>query len=87
MTADGNIIVDGVLASCYAYTNHDLAHIGMTPIQWFPEVTEWIFCKYNESPIILMLQMTWSDWCSYLKKLVAFRAIHLSSLSLIRINY
>ena len=36
-------MVDGVLASCYASTDHDLAHIAMTPIRWFPEMTAWIF--------------------------------------------
>ena len=35
--------MDGVLASCYASLDHDLAHFIMTPMQWFPEVLEWIF--------------------------------------------
>ena len=37
------MIVDGVQASCYASSDHDLAHIGMKPIQWFPEMVQWIF--------------------------------------------
>ena len=36
-------MVDGVLTSCYASFDHDLAHFVMTPMQWFPEITEWIF--------------------------------------------
>ena len=40
-------MVDGVLTSCYASINHDLAHIGMTPIRWFPEIMELIFGKEN----------------------------------------
>ena len=40
---DGNIVVDGVLASCYASTDHDVAHFAMAPMRWFPEMTEWIF--------------------------------------------
>ena len=40
-------MVDGVLASCYPSVNHDLSQIGMTPIQWFPEVVEWIFGEEN----------------------------------------
>ena len=36
-------MVDGILASCYASFDHDLAHIAMTPIQWFPEIIEGIF--------------------------------------------
>ena len=42
---DGNIVVDGVLASCYSSIDHDLAHIGMTPIRLIPEITEVIFSK------------------------------------------
>ena len=52
LTVDGNIIVDGVLASCYAFTNHDLAHIAMTPLRWFAEVIKWIN-KYNKYPVLL----------------------------------
>ena len=40
---EGTIIVDEVLASCYASFDHHLAHIAMTPICWFPGVMEWIF--------------------------------------------
>ena len=40
---DGNIIVDGVLVSCYAFDDHHMAHIGMSPICWFPQITELIF--------------------------------------------
>ena len=40
---DGNIIVDGVLASCYGITDHDLAHIAMSPLRFIPGIMEWIF--------------------------------------------
>ena len=43
MTMAGNILVDGVLASCYAFPDHDVAHIGITPIRWFPQITRLIF--------------------------------------------
>ena len=43
LTADGNIIVQGVLTSCYASFDHDLAHFTMTPMQWYPEIIRWIF--------------------------------------------
>ena len=39
----GNIMVDGVLSSCYATYDHDVAHIAMTPMQWFPAIIRWIF--------------------------------------------
>ena len=38
-------MVDRVLVSCYASTDHDLAHIAMTPVQLFPVIVEWIFGK------------------------------------------
>ena len=47
LTKEGNIMVDGVLASCYPSADHDLVHFIMTPIQWFPETTEWIFSDEN----------------------------------------
>ena len=43
LTMEGNILVDNVLASCYASTYHDIAHIVLAPMQWFPQMTQWIF--------------------------------------------
>ena len=40
---EGNIIFDGVLASCYASSNYDSAHIVMTPVHWFPGIAKQIF--------------------------------------------
>ena len=50
---DGNIMVDGALSSCYAFPDHDLAHVGMTPIRWFPKVTGWIFGDDSGSPLFV----------------------------------
>ena len=44
---DGNIIVDGILSSCYASSDNMLADIGMAPFRWFPQVVEWIFGDDN----------------------------------------
>ena len=41
-------MVDGVMASCYASIDHDLGHIGITPIRWFPEKMEMIFSNENQ---------------------------------------
>ena len=38
LTSEGNIVVDRVLASCYASTDHNLVHIATKPLQWFPEM-------------------------------------------------
>ena len=40
---EGNIVVDGVLASCYADYDHNLSHIAMAPMRWLPKIMEWIF--------------------------------------------
>ena len=40
-------MVDGVLASCYPSANHDLVHIGVLPIRYFPGLMEWIFGEDN----------------------------------------
>ena len=37
-----SIVVDGVLASCYAFSDQDLAHMAMLPIRSYPEVMEWL---------------------------------------------
>ena len=36
-------MVDGVLASCYPFSDHDLAHLSMTPFHYFPNIVEKIF--------------------------------------------
>ena len=44
MTSEGNIIVDGILASCYAGVNdHYVAHLGMMPMRRFSAAVEWLF--------------------------------------------
>ena len=47
LTDEGNIVVDGILASCYASFDHDLAHIAMTPRKLLPELMELIFGENN----------------------------------------
>ena len=53
LTADGKIMVDGVLASCYAECHHDLAHLTMTPMQRFSEIVEWIFGDESGFPVFV----------------------------------
>ena len=40
---EGNIVVDGVLASCYPSTDHDMAHLLIAPLRWIPELTGLVF--------------------------------------------
>ena len=50
---EGKIIVDGVLTSCYADSNHDLAHLAMIPMQRFSEVLSWIFGEDTGFPVFV----------------------------------
>ena len=43
LTMEGNVVVDGVLASCYPTIDHDLAHLSMAPLRWFPQMTNLMF--------------------------------------------
>ena len=47
LTKEGMIIVDGVLTSCYAECDHDLAHLTMMPLQRFADALDWIFGNDN----------------------------------------
>lgn len=38
VTFSGNIVVDGVVCSCYALVDHQLAHTAMAPARWFHEI-------------------------------------------------
>ena len=67
MTLEGDIIVDGVLASCYASFDHDLAHLITTPIRWYPEITERIFGVENGSPGYIDLARPLADQYYYRK--------------------
>ena len=50
LTVAGNIVVDGVLASCHSSADHDLANIAITPFNWFPQLVEWIFWHGQWNP-------------------------------------
>ena len=53
VTMKGNIIVDGVLASCYGTTDHDLAHLMMSPMRFIPGIMEWIFGQEGGSQVYM----------------------------------
>ena len=48
-------MVDGVLASCHASSDHDMAHFAMMPMIWLSEKLEWIFGKHNGIPLYVNL--------------------------------
>ena len=53
LTKEGKIIVDGVVASCYAGFDHDLAHFTVAPMQYFADVLEWIFGNDSGYPVFV----------------------------------
>ena len=60
VTMNGNIVVDGILASCYAFSDHHLAHLTMTPMRFFPDVMDYIFGVVdNGSPGYVALLNIW----------------------------
>ena len=62
VTMEGTIVVDGVLASCYAFSDHDLAHIGVTPMRWYPKVIESIFGVENGSQGFVKVAEVFGKW-------------------------
>ena len=62
LTMEGNIVVDGILASCYASCDHDSAHIGMLPIQLFPTLMKWVFGDDNGSPAYVNIAGNIGGW-------------------------
>ena len=68
LTADGTIMVDGVLASCYASSDHDLAHLVMLPMTWFPDILERIFSTEEGWQVYLKVFQghRWMD-CAYIQ--------------------
>ena len=59
---DGNIIVDGMLASCYASFDNILAHMIMAPTRWYPEVADWIFGVDEGLSVYAKIGKKFGDW-------------------------
>ena len=55
LTAEGKIIVDGVLTSCYADIDHDVVHSTMAPMKRFSDALEWLFGNDNGFPIYVYI--------------------------------
>lgn len=52
LTREGNIVVNSVLASCYAvFSDHELAHLSFAPVRWLSYLNEWIFGLRPETPL------------------------------------
>ena len=53
MTEEGKIIVDGVLASCYADIDHDMSYFTTILMQRFPAAIQWVFGEDNGFPVYI----------------------------------
>ena len=62
LTREGNIVVDGILASCHASGHHDLANIGMKPVQTFPGIMNWIFGVDNGFSVYVKVSEYVDKW-------------------------
>ena len=63
LTVEGKMMVDGILASCYAeFPDPDLAHIVMTPMRMLPEMVQWIFGEDYELPIYAKITTDFGRW-------------------------
>ena len=51
-------MVDGVLTSCYGSFDATLAHTVMTPMQWFPQIIDWIFGEDNGNSVYIMIKQS-----------------------------
>ena len=60
LTEEGNILVDEVLASCYAVVDHDLGQLMMAPIKWFSETMQMIFGEDGGIPVLV--KISWREW-------------------------
>ena len=65
MTMEGNIIVDGVLVSCYASVDNDSGHIGMTPLRWFPAIMDYVFGEDKGIQVYAKVVENMGQWILY----------------------
>ena len=70
---EDNVIVDGVLASCYPSTHHDLAHIVMAPIRFFPQLIMLIFGEDSGFSVYLTVVEDFGKFISpYVKQYISY---------------
>ena len=61
---EGNIVVDGVLASCYAAVDHDICQIAMKPVQHYSDITKLVFGNENGVSVYVSVLQNLGRWMS-----------------------
>ena len=63
ITNKGNIIVDEILASCYPSSfDHNLAHYGMAPMRWFPDIMHMMFGEDDTLSVFIRINEELGLW-------------------------
>ena len=55
-------MVDNILASYYLSVNHDMSHLTMTPLRWFPEFIQWIFGEEDGFSTFIWISEQLGKW-------------------------
>ena len=50
---EGNIVVENLLASCYASYDHHLVHIWVMPMRYFPWIAAWVLGENKGFPVFV----------------------------------
>ena len=59
---EGNIVVDGIVASCYPSFDHNLVHFEKTTMQWCPEIMVWSFGVESGAPTFVTIAKRLGKW-------------------------
>ena len=63
LTREGNMVVNEVLASCYAsFVDHHLAHLATAPIRWFPDIIHIIYGEKEGLSAFMRINKELGTW-------------------------
>ena len=59
---EGNIVVDYILASCHASCDHDIVHITLVLVRYFPQLIMWIFGEEDGLSSFIKISLHFHKW-------------------------